>query len=148
MGEVKKFRMTPIRRIGEKVMPVPVRWGLVPHTYLMTTRGRKTGKQHSHPVSLVERDGSRWLVAPYGPVGWVHNARAAGTVRITRRGENQEWAVREVTAPEEAAPILKEYLRITGPPRDYFVAKPDAPLEKFAAEADRHPVFELVPIGA
>lgn len=140
----REFRMTPLRRIGETVMPPLVRWGLVPHTYMLTTVGRKSGQPRSHPVTLVEQDGRRWLVAPYGPVGWVHNARAAGTVTIRRRRENAELAIREVTAPAEAAPILKSYLAITGPPRDYFDAAPDAPLADFAAEAGRHPVFELL----
>ena len=46
-----------------------------PHTYLMTVRGRKTGRSYSTPVILVEREQKRWLVAPYGEVGWVRNAR-------------------------------------------------------------------------
>jgi len=144
MTEVKRFRMTPLRRLGDKIMPVPVKLGLIPHTYMLTTRGRKTGKPRSHPVTLVEQDGRRWLVAPYGPVAWVHNARAAGTVRITRRSEDREFAVREVGA-EEAGPILKQYLKITGPPKAYFHAGADSPVAEFVAEAPDHPVFELVP---
>jgi hypothetical protein len=31
--------------------------------------------------------------------------------------------------------------------RPYFGADKDAPVEDFAAEADRHPVFELLPIS-
>ncbi|GAB88219.1 nitroreductase family deazaflavin-dependent oxidoreductase [Gordonia rhizosphera] len=146
MSEVKTFSMTRLRRFGDRIMSIPVRLGLIPHTYLLTTRGRRSGRYHSHPVTLVEGDGRRWLVAPYGPVGWVHNARAAGAVRIRRRHEDREWAVREVSA-EEAAPVLKQYLQITGPPRDYFRAGPDSPVEEFRAEADRHPVFELAPLA-
>lgn len=146
MADIKTFRMTPLRRLGEKVMPVPVRLGLVPHTYLLTTRGRRTGKPHTHPVTLVERDGTRWLVAPYGPVGWVHNARGAGTVRLRRRSEDREWGIREL-GPREAAPVLKAYLAISGPPRAYFRAGPDSPVADFVAEAAEHPVFELVPGG-
>ncbi|MCX5042772.1 nitroreductase family deazaflavin-dependent oxidoreductase [Aldersonia sp. NBC_00410] len=143
MGEPKTFRMTAPRRIGDRIMQVPVRFGLIPHTYLITTRGRRTGKDRTHPVTLVERDGARWLVAPYGPVGWVHNARAAGRVRLRRRGEDREWSVREV-GPQEAAPVLKDYLKISGPPRAYFHAGPDSPVAEFVAEAPGHPVFELV----
>jgi hypothetical protein len=49
---------------------------------------------------------------------------------------------------EQAAPVLRQYLaehRITV--GRHFHAKPDAPLPEFAAEADRHPVFELVGHG-
>jgi deazaflavin-dependent oxidoreductase (nitroreductase family) len=143
MTDAKTFHMTALRRIGDKILSVPVWFGAVPNTYLLTTTGRRTGKQRTHPVTMVERDGHRWLVAPYGPVGWVHNARAAGRVRLRRRGVDREWTVREVD-PHEAAPVLKEYLQITGPPRAYFRAGPDAPVEDFEAEATQHPVFELV----
>jgi deazaflavin-dependent oxidoreductase (nitroreductase family) len=136
------FRMTRARRVGDAVIGVLVKAGLVPHSYLLTTTGRKSGLPRTTPVTLVERDGRRWLVAPYGPVSWVHNARAAGRVSVSRRGRRVDCTVREVT-PEEAGPVLKEYLRLTGPPRRYFDAAPDAPAEQFAAEAGRHPVFEL-----
>jgi deazaflavin-dependent oxidoreductase (nitroreductase family) len=141
-GQHPVFRMTRARRVGDAVMSVLIRAGLVPHCYLLTTTGRTSGLLRTTPVTLVERDGRRWLVAPYGAVSWVLNARAAGRVSLLRRGHRDECAVREVTA-EEAGPVLKEYLAITGPPRRYFDAAPDAPVERFVAEASRHPVFEL-----
>ena len=50
-----------------------LRLGLGPKSnYLLTTRGRKSGRRHTTPVSLVIDNGQRWLVAPYGAVGWVH----------------------------------------------------------------------------
>ncbi len=116
--------------------------GLVPHSYLLTTRGRRTGRPRKNPVVIVEYDGRRWLVAPYGPVGWVHNARAAGEVRLTRRGRSQTYAIREVT-DQEAGPVLQQYIRIATATRAYFQAHQDAPVESFVAEAAYHPVFEL-----
>jgi hypothetical protein len=32
--------------------------------------------------------------------------------------------------------------------RKYFQADKNAPVEQFVAEANRHPVFELIPIGS
>jgi hypothetical protein len=93
----------------------------------------------------VEHDGRRWLVAPYGPVSWVHNARAAGRVTLTRRRDTRQYAIREV-APEQAGPILKRYVRIATATRRYFLATKDSPAEDFVTEADRHPVFELTPV--
>ncbi|HEY5848068.1 MAG TPA: nitroreductase family deazaflavin-dependent oxidoreductase [Microlunatus sp.] len=116
--------------------------GLVPHSHLLTTRGRRTGQVRKNPVVIVEHDGRRWLVAPYGPVGWVHNARAAGEVRLTRRGRSQTYTIREVSA-REAGPVLQQYIRIASATRPYFQARQDAPVESFAAEAKHHPVFEL-----
>jgi hypothetical protein len=91
---------------------------------------------------VVERDGRRYLVAPYGPVSWVLNARAAGRVTLSRRGHRTEHTIREVH-PDEAGPVLKQYAGIARPTRPYFRAAPDAPVAQFVAEADRHPVFEL-----
>ena len=136
------FRMTRGRRLGDAIIGALIRAGLVPNSYILTTRGRKTGQSRSTPVTLVEVDGRRWLVAPYGPVSWVHNARAAGRVSVGRRGRHLDCTVREVSA-EEAGPGLKEYIKLARPTRPYFHATPDAPVEQFVAEADRHPVFEL-----
>jgi hypothetical protein len=85
----------------------------------------------------------RWLVAPYGPVPWVRNARAAGKIELTRRGTTQSYAVRELP-PQQAGPVLKEYVRKAPITQPYFRARPDSPAEEFSAEAALHPVFELV----
>jgi deazaflavin-dependent oxidoreductase (nitroreductase family) len=134
------------RRIENTIMSRVARWGILPDSYLLTTRGRKTGQIRTNPVTLVERDGQRWLVAPYGPVSWVHNARAAGRVRLTRRGDTRDYSIREVSF-DEAGPVLKRYLRVAKATRKHFKAGVDSPVEDFVAEADRHPVFELLPIG-
>ena len=69
--------------------------------------------------------------------------RAAGEVELTRRRRTTRHAIEEV-GPAEAAPVLREYLRSTPIVRRYFDADRSAPLEAFAAEADRHPVFRLL----
>ncbi len=127
-------------------MSALVRVSLVPRSYLLTTQGRKTGRPRANPVVLVEHDGRRWLVAPYGPVSWVHNARATGRVSLTRRRDTRDYTIREA-GPDEAGPVLKRYIRIAPSTRRYFQAAKDSPVEDFAAEADRHPVFELTPAG-
>jgi deazaflavin-dependent oxidoreductase (nitroreductase family) len=142
----RQYRPSPGRRVGDAIIGVFVRAGLVPSTYLLTTRGRKTGRPLTHPVTVVEHEGRRWLVAPYGPVSWVHNARAAGRVTLRRRGDRHDYAIREVSAAE-AGPVLKRYVGIATATRPYFQATKDSPVEDFVTEADRHPVFELLPIG-
>jgi deazaflavin-dependent oxidoreductase (nitroreductase family) len=143
---VRQYHPSRGRRVGDAIIGVFVRAGLVPSTYLLTTRGRKTGRPLTHPATVVEKDGRRWLVAPYGPVSWVHNARAAGRVTLGRRRDRHDYAIREVPA-EEAGPVLKRYVAVATATRPYFQADKDAPVEEFVAEADRHPVFELLPIG-
>ena len=97
-------------------------------------------------MTVVELDGRRWLVAPYGTVAWVLNARAAGEVRLTRRFSTTRYTVREV-GPEEAGPVLKQYVSVATVPRPYFAATVDDPPEAFAREAAAHPVMELVPVA-
>jgi len=141
----RQYRPSRGRRVGDAIISVFIRAGLVPSSYLLTTRGRKTGRSRTNPVTVVEHDGKRWLVAPYGPVSWVHNARAAGRVTLRRRLDARAYAIREVSA-QEAGPVLKRYVRIASATRPYFQAAKDSPVEDFVAEADRHPVFELTPI--
>ncbi|MGR6914209.1 nitroreductase family deazaflavin-dependent oxidoreductase [[Actinomadura] parvosata] len=142
----RQFRSSRGRRVGDAVISVFIRAGLVPHSYLLTTRGRKSGLPRVNPVTVVEHAGKRWLVAPYGVVSWVHNVRADGHVSLRRRFETRAYTVREAT-PQEAGPVLKRYIAIATPTRPYFLATPDSPVEAFVAEAGHHPVFELVPAG-
>ncbi len=132
------------RRVGNVATSGLVRLGLLPHSYLLTTVGRKSGQARRNPVTIVEDGGRRWLVAPYGAVSWVHNARAAGKVSLTRGRTTQEFVLREANAAE-AGPVLKRYVAIARVTRPYFAADHDDPPETFAAEAAAHPVFELLP---
>jgi deazaflavin-dependent oxidoreductase (nitroreductase family) len=130
--------------VGNSIAGGLTQAGFIPSTYLLTTEGRKTGKLRSNPVTLVKQGSRRWLVAPYGAVGWVHNVRAAGEVTLSRRGKYRRFAVREVSAVE-AGPVLKQYVTTASATRKHFVAQKDDPAEAFAMEAEQHPVFELLP---
>jgi deazaflavin-dependent oxidoreductase (nitroreductase family) len=111
---------------------------------LLTTVGRRSGKLHSTPVQIVHLDAKRYLVAPYGHVAWVHNARAAGEVMLSRGRKSEVLRLRELD-PQEAAPILKRYLARAPVVLPYFRARANSPLEEFVAEAGDHPAFELIP---
>jgi len=135
--------MTRGQRIGNAVVALLVRIGLGPKdTYLLTVPGRRTGKPYTTPVTLVQTGEGRWLVAPYGAVSWVRNARAAGRVTLRRGNRTEEAAVTEVDA-RAAAPVLQRYLAAIRIVRPYFDVTPDSPVEDFVAEAPRHPVFSL-----
>lgn len=129
-------------RAGNALVSLLARAGIGP-IQLLTTRDRRTGEPHDTPVVPVEHGGKRWLVAPYGTVGWVRNARADGRVRLRYGRAAREYATREVGA-EEAGPVLKRYVAIATKTRAQFGVSKDAPAAEFAAEADRHPVFQLV----
>ncbi|MBM3129438.1 MAG: nitroreductase family deazaflavin-dependent oxidoreductase [Chloroflexi bacterium] len=140
----KIYQVTPMVRLVNRLMSSLVRLNIAPtRTHVLTVTGRKSGRNYSTPVTLVEEGAKRWLVAPYGEVNWVRNVRAAGHVTLTRAGKSESRSVIEI-APSERAVILKKYVALEPITRPYFDAAPDAPIEAFAAEAARHPVFEIV----
>jgi deazaflavin-dependent oxidoreductase (nitroreductase family) len=112
----------------------------------LITRGRRTGKLRTTPVIPISEGGRQWLVAPYGEVSWVHNARAAGQVQLSRGRMRRTHTIRQASAAK-AGPVLQRYIRIASAARPYFAAPVDGPVEAFVAEADRHPVFELTPVS-
>lgn len=139
----KTYRLTTGRRILNRLMRGLLRLGLAPRTtYLLTVRGRRTGMPYSTPVTLVV-DAGRWLVAPYGPGGWVRNARAAGHVTLSRGRRSEVVRIIEL-GPEEAAPVLQRYVVRVPITRPYFDVGPESPLAAFVAEAPRHPVFRIL----
>lgn len=141
----KVYKLTVPRRLINALVTPLVRLGVGPgHTYLLAVPGRRTGRIHRTPVTLVEQGGRRWLVAPYGERNWVKNARAADSVELRRGGHRERVRLEEVP-PAERAAILRDYLRQVPFTRDFFDASPDAPIEAFAAETHRHPVFKVLP---
>ncbi len=110
--------------------------------HLLTTRGRRSGERRTTPVTIIEVNGSRWLVAPYGSVGWVHNLRARPTAVISRGVTEETVDVFEV-GPEDAAPVLQHYLETVSIVRPYFDVTHESSLADIAAEAGQHPVFRL-----
>ena len=138
-----EYRLSAARRGVNFVMTLFIRIGLAPlHMVLLTVRGSKTGKVYTRPVTLVESKGKRWAVSPYGEVAWVKNARAGGDVTLSRFLWTRTFSAAEVP-PGDRAAILRTYLRQEPATLAFFEAGPFSPLEAFAAEADRHPVFLL-----
>jgi deazaflavin-dependent oxidoreductase (nitroreductase family) len=143
----RAYRPGVARRIGNRIIRTLLRIGWGPaRTYLLVTRGRTTGRLYRTPVTLVEQLPRRWLVAPYGEVAWVRNARAAGRVTL-ERGRRAETLRLTELGSRESAPILRQYVREVPITRPYFDARPDSSLDDFAAEAPRHAVFELIAGG-
>ncbi len=138
-----RYRLSGWRRLVNWLVRALLAAGLgPPRTYLLTVQGRKSGQPRSTPVTLVIEGHQRWLVAPYGEVGWVRNARAAGMVTL-RRGSRSEVVRIAELGPEESAPVLRRYVTEVAITRPFFDVTPDSPLDAFRAEASRHPVFRI-----
>jgi deazaflavin-dependent oxidoreductase (nitroreductase family) len=139
----KTYQLGPALRAYNLLMKPLVRLGIGGKTtYLLTTTGRRTGRQRTTPVVLVENDGERWLVSPYGLVAWVHNVRAQPEVTL-RHGRRAETLHVEEVDPVTAGPVLQRYVRNVRVTAPFFDAKGDEPVERFVEEAPRHPVFKL-----
>ena len=101
----KRYRPGRWRHLENIVMTALVAAGVVSHSYVLTTRGRRTGRTRRNPVIVVELE--RALAGrPDGVVSWVHNARASGRVSVSRRGQTRNYTIREAS-PAQAAPVLK-----------------------------------------
>ena len=138
------YKLTFGRRLVNRIVQALLRAGVkIGTTYLLTVKGRKSGQMHTIPVTLVEEGSQRWLVAPYGEVSWVRNARAAGQVTLTRGRQSETVAIVEL-GPADAAPVLREYLKRVPIVHPFFDATSASPLEVFESEASLHPVFRII----
>jgi len=109
----------------------------------LEVRGRRTGKPVSLPVVLTARRDDRYLVSMLGEnVNWVRNLRAAEGRAVLRHGRREQVKLVEV-APDERAPVLRDYLRIAPGARAHFPVPPDAPEAEFARIAPAYPVFRV-----
>jgi len=139
------YRTTPLRRRIDRAMAALGRRGIAPGgNAALTVVGRRSGERRTVPVTPIVVDGRRYLVAPYGPVGWVQNLRAADDA-VLERGRRAERIRAEELSPQAAAPVLREYVRRVPIVRPHVAADPDADVPAFAAIAADHPVFAITP---
>jgi deazaflavin-dependent oxidoreductase (nitroreductase family) len=142
------IRPTPFAALFNRLLGVALSIGFAPKGfYLVEVKGRSSGKLYATPVSIIERDGIRYLVAPRGNTQWVRNARSAGAVALRVGSARQEFVVTEIRSPSAKASLLKQYLATyTRAVQQFFTVQNGAPEAEFAAVADQYPVFELKPV--
>lgn len=126
---------------------VPRRWPGTPKigSLVIEAPGRKSGVMRQVPVTWVEVEGQRYIVAMLGEESdWVHNARAVGGHVTLKRGRRRKALIEELSV-EERPPILQAWYRRTGnsTPSHYIHLPADAPLADFERIAPRWPVFRI-----
>ena len=133
-------------RLFNRMFGFVVSLGLGPaYMYQLEVRGRKTGRIFSTPVSLVELDGKRFLVAPRGRTQWVRNAEAAGEVNLKKGSNRRNYRLR-VLPDTEKPEILRTYLEhFRSAVQRFFPIPAGSPAQDFAPLAGNYPVFELSP---
>lgn len=144
---VKQYRLGVVERSANVIFDGLTRLGLgAGYRHILTVRGRTTGKPYSTPVDVMEVGGDRWLVAPYGVVSWVRNARAAAEVELARAGRKEQFGVAEVTG-QDAVAVIREYIREVPVTSSYWGCGSDATDAELAAEVPGHPVFRLTSVS-
>ena len=112
----KEYRLGPFKRSVNVMLRRMFTRGKGPADgYVVTTRGRKSGTEYNTPIRIVENASGRFLVSPYGERNWTKNARAAGTVGLTRGNRTENVRIREVSPEEGFEQLLAAHLR--GPRR-------------------------------
>lgn len=114
-------------------------WG---STQVLTTTGNSTGDPRQVPVSPIEVDGARYLVAPYGDVGWVRNVRSDPEVTLQRGRREREVRLVETTG-ETAAAVVMAYYEREKHPRPYMDVPENPTTADFAARDGAFPVFRI-----
>jgi deazaflavin-dependent oxidoreductase (nitroreductase family) len=110
--------------------------------YLLTVRGRRSGQPRTVSIAIIERNGKRYLGAPFGAVDWVRNLRAAGEAILTRGRRSETVTAIELPA-SEAALVLREEIKGGNPFAGYFGVTADSSREEFERAVGSHPVFVL-----
>jgi hypothetical protein len=120
------------------------RLGLTPRAWVaLHVRDRVSGRMRQDAVVISTVAGERYVVSMFGRISdWVLNLEAAkGDAEISHGGSVR---VRLITvAPDERAPILREYVRVASSGRKHFPLPVGAPLAKFAAIASQYPVYRI-----
>jgi len=142
----KQYQHSLMFKVGNQFMRSLLALGIsLNGSALITVPGRKTGRPHSTPITMVEYQGQRYVQSPFGSVNWVRNLRAAGQATLSWGRRHETIAVTELT-PEQAAPVIKSMLpRAPKVIRDYFDVTPESSLEEIIRDAPNHPVFAVRP---
>jgi deazaflavin-dependent oxidoreductase (nitroreductase family) len=131
---------------------------------LLEMRGRRSGRIRSVPVGMLELDGRSFVQASYGEIGWVANLRADDEATVIHPGGRRTPVQAIELSPEEGGAVLRRALRrfrrsrvmraLLGPNFRPPIGvlwrlriRVDDTLEEYTAEARRHPLFELRPMG-
>jgi len=139
------YAVGPGRRTINRVYTALTRLGLgASYRRLLTVTGRRTGLPRTTPVDVMTLDGTPYLVAPYGEVSWVHNVRAAGAIRLSRRGHTRRYRATEVNL-HDAVPVIRSYIARVPVTRAWWSVRPDGSEAELRIEATTHPVFRLDP---
>ena len=131
-----------IRQLNETIKRNPQMTEGMGPVHLLSVPGRVSGALRSTPLSPLEYNGQRWLVAGFADADWVKNIRASGWGILTKGKRSEHVTVVEVPSAERG-PILQAFIQHMPGGRFAYPVGPDEPLEAFVALAENHPIFRI-----
>ena len=110
--------------------------------YVLTVRGRKTGKPFSTPVSVFTLDGQRYIVS-HPTWGWVKNARATGEGVLERGKRTEPVQLTELTL-NQRIPVVRAFPKLVPHGVSFFGLPPDP--DAFEQAAPQITAFRVEPL--
>lgn len=113
--------MTDTSRIGPPSWIKEMNEGLMEHQRqgtlgfalsVLTVPGRRSGQPRDTPLTVLERDGQRYVMGGFPAADWIRNVRAAGGGTLTVAGVAEQVSLVELDA-EQARPIMREWPAVT-----------------------------------
>lgn len=139
----KKYRAGAGQRAANSVFRWLAERGKgAPYLHVLTVTGRTSGEERSVPIDVMDIDGERYLVSPYGQVNWVRNLRASTTATLRRGTDARVYDAVELK-PEQSVAVIREYVRSVPVTKSYWNVDQDSTDEEVIHDARTHPVFAL-----
>lgn len=104
-------RITPPRWLKplNRVFLLLRRVGVMKDLTVLTVVGRRSGKPHSTPLTVVELDGIRYLLEGFPGADWARNVRATGgKAELAANGTTENVRLIELDV-EAAVPVLRQW---------------------------------------
>lgn len=79
---------------------------------VLTVPGRRSGQPRSTLLTVLEKDGQRYVVGGFPAADWIRNVRAAGGGTLTVGGVEERVRLVELDL-DEARPIMREWPAVT-----------------------------------
>jgi deazaflavin-dependent oxidoreductase (nitroreductase family) len=116
---------------------------------VLTVAGRRSGLPRRTPLTVLERDGRRYLLGGFPAAEWIRNVRAAGGRGVLTTGATDEEVRLVELGADEARPVLRAWHAAApdgvGMMRDAGVVAGTAP-DDLEAVAGVCPVFRVDPV--
>lgn len=138
----KQYRVTPRVRIENSIAGIRAKRGKGQASQLAVT-GRKTRERRVVVVAPVNIDGTTYLVAPFGLVGWVLNIRANPKVTLSRGGATTRFTATAADKEEAGRVLARYYAENEKHVKDFMDIPGENTITDFTAAAHRYPVFKL-----